>query len=165
MTDEQKQRILSEARETLNRTIQRREEPQVREWPTPRCLGVGQVPYSAPIEDRVEKWKREMRELEAAREAERERMSSHARELTELRGMIARSDQALSQALAAINQMAGAVTDRMDQLGDELAAVHTKLAVLDARFSDLRDDRAPREAKLYDLPNPLPIPLQRNQVW
>jgi chromosome segregation ATPase len=130
-------------------------------------IGLGQVPYSAPIEDRVEKWKREMGELEAAREAERERMSSHTRKLSELRGMIARSDQALSQALAAINKMAEALTERLDEMSEEIRQLRAKLEIAEARFEDLkrsvdaqRPDVAPA-AKLYDPPNPGAIPRAR----
>jgi hypothetical protein len=147
-TEEQRQNILDEARETLERVSKEKLMKTRYRHAEPRDTG---VLYTEPVEDRVEKWKREMGELEAARELEKERMGM----VQQLYRSTMKCQRDIASGLNAVNQLATAICNRLEDMSDEISELRTKLTVAEARIDDLVKARAAPVAEVVDLPNPI----------
>jgi chromosome segregation ATPase len=133
--EEHKRRVLAEARETIKRVDAHRQGSQVQ------------------FEEPLQKWRREMDELTAAREAEKEKMSF----VQDLYRGTQRMQRDISMGLSAVNQLAEKITDRLDDLSQEIDELRTKLKVSDARFEDLKksvDARTTSGTEVVELPKP-----------
>jgi hypothetical protein len=150
-TEEQRQSILDEARETLERVIKEKPMETRYRHAEPRDSGVR---YTKVVEDRVEKWKREMGELEAARELEKERMGM----VQQLYQSTMKCQRDIASGLNAVNQLATAICNRLEDMSEEIETLQTRATIAEARFEDLKrsvDARPTPTAEVVDLPNPL----------
>jgi hypothetical protein len=129
-------REIEEARETLKRT-------------SAETRSASREPLIP--EDSVAKWKREMGELEKARELEKERMGM----VQQLYQSTMKCQRDIAAGLAAVNKFATAISDRIEGMSDEISELRTKLTVAEARIDDLVKARAAPVAEVVELPNPI----------
>jgi hypothetical protein len=129
-TDVYKQSVLNEAKETLKRT-------------SPESLAKtrlkyadqdSDVIYTQPVEDRVERWKREADELEERRIIEKERLSMISR----LHESTIRCQQDIAAGLSAVGKLAEAIEGRLDRIDDAINELRTKFKVAEIRHEDLK---------------------------
>jgi chromosome segregation ATPase len=112
------------------------------------------VRYTEPVETSVERWRREVEQLERERAAETEKISF----VKQLHQDAKRMQRDVAMGLGAVGQLVEAITSRLEGLEDELAKLRKCMDVADARFEDLKksvDARATKDSQVVDLPNPL----------
>lgn len=155
-TETDAQRILARARATLERTTKEKLD-ESRTPVEPRGVGIR---YSDPIEDRVEKWKREGREFEAARQAEKDRngivertavaVTHVANSVARIESDVAKTSKDLFDGMKAVNTYAEAIYSRIEELSADVQDLWKKLTSSEAKVEELRkllDD------KVVELPN------------
>jgi chromosome segregation ATPase len=102
----------------------------------------------------LERWRREMGELEAARAAAKGELDGVHRLYASTKALHGE----LAEGLRAVSELAGKVVDRLDDLEDELGKLRKRVDIAEVRHEDLKrshDLRGATEAEVIDLPNPL----------
>jgi hypothetical protein len=152
-TAEQKQSILDQARATLERTSPGKlAESQFRYAET---YGDTTIIHSEPVEDPLERWKREANELDAERIRERERLSMVA----QLYRSTIKTQHDIAEGLSAVGGLARAIQGRLDEIETTIIELKRKLNVAETRFEDLKRTvdagTTSAGAEIVELPNPL----------
>jgi hypothetical protein len=153
-SEEQKWSVLDEAKRTLERTSPERlaETRPVFE----ERFGGASVIHAEPPQDRLTKWRREVDELEAERDRDRELLAL----VHGLQDSARLCRQDIASGLAAVNKFADVIKDRLEEPTEENAQLSAKLSLLETRFNDLKQSFDSRGAQatsstadVIDLPN------------
>jgi predicted RNase H-like nuclease (RuvC/YqgF family) len=156
-SDVYKASILQEAKATLKRTSQENlDRSRIR---YEERHGATTLQYSEPPEDRVEKWKRERRELEDDMVRERERISMVA----ELYRSTMKCQTDIAEGLGTVGRLAEAISNRIDDMGQEIAVLKSKLEIAETRFEDLKRTFDGRATATNTVENGAVIDLKPNR--